>query len=533
MTENQTTATTIKFRLGSFLLSITALIVIWAWPNLDGLSPEGKRLAAVGAMMAILWSTQALPLAVTSLIPLIAFPLLAIQPAGVVSKAYMSSVILLFFAGFAIALGVERWSLHRRLALLCLLATGTSPKRIVLGFMLATGLLSMWISNTAATLLMLPIALAVITSVSQPEEQNQNLNVDSTAVSKFAAALLLGIAYSASIGGLCTLIGTPTNAVYAGFWAESGASPEELERYSVSSGQWMVMFLPVSVSLFIAAWVLLCLPIWKGVSFNAQARTVIRQRYRALGKLEGGERLMLFVFLTTALLWISRISITIGDFVIPGWESGLTSLIQTFDPAFSYKGLLHDSTAGLAMLFLMFLIPVKNKKTNQFEYLMDWETIEKKTPWGILLLFGGGFAIAGACTTTGLSVWLGEILADNMAPMGKSMQIFSVSTLVIYLTEFTSNTATINALLPVLKETALALSLDPRKLMLPATIAASCAFMLPIATPPNAIVFSSNRLSVWQMIRTGFWLNIIGIFLVTLITLNWSLQVEQFNEVMK
>ena len=534
MTEHQTTVTSVRFRLGSFAISLVALITIWAWPEIQGLSPEGKRLAAVGVMMAILWSTQSLPLAVTSIIPLVAFPLLAIQSASIVSKAYMSSVILLFFAGFAIALGVERWGLHKRLALLCLLATGTSPKRIVLGFMLATGLLSMWISNTAATLLMLPIALAVITSVSQPDEKNGNAQtVESTTISKFAAALLLGIAYSASIGGLSTLIGTPTNAVYAGYWAESGASPQELQRYSVSSGQWLLMFLPVSASLFIAAWVLVCLPIWKGVTFNDQAKTVILQRYRALGKLEGGERLMLFVFLTTALLWISRASINIGGFVIPGWESGLTLLIQAFHPTFHYKGLLHDSTAGLAMLILMFLIPVRHKETKQYEYLMDWETIEKKTPWGILLLFGGGFAIAGACTSTGLSVWLGEILAENIEPMGSTMQIFSVSTLVIYLTEFTSNTATINTLLPVLKETAVALSLDPRKLMLPATIAASCAFMLPIATPPNAIVFSANRLSVWQMIRTGFWLNIIGIFIVTLITLNWSLQIGRIDEFVK
>lgn len=291
------------------------------------------------------------------------------------------------------------------------------------------------------------------------------------------------------------------------------------------------MFLPVSCSLFFAAWVLVCLPIWRGISFNGQARAVILQRYRELGKLQGGERLMLFVFLTTAMLWLSRVSIEIGGIVIPGWESGLTLLIQSFDPTFDYSGFLHDSTAGLAMMILMFLIPVRNKETKQFEYLMDWETIEKKTPWGILLLFGGGFAIAGACTSTGLSVWLGQILAENIEPMGNMMQIFSVSTLVIYLTEFTSNTATINALLPVLKETAIALSLDPRMLMLPATIAASCAFMLPIATPPNAIVFSSNRLTVWQMIRTGFWLNIISIFVVTLITIFWSLQIGQINEV--
>lgn len=530
MTGKQTSLPSVKFRLGGFFLAMAVLVTMIAWPDIEGLAPAGKRLAAVGAMMAILWSTQAIPLAVTSLIPLVAFPFFAIQSANVVSKAYMSSVILLYFAGFAIALGVERWQLHRRLALLCLVLTGTSPKHIVLGFMLATGLLSMWISNTAATLLMLPIALAVITSVSQKQEGELPTGQDeSPDVSKFGIALLLGIAYSASVGGLSTLIGTPTNAVYAGFWAESGATAQEVERYSVSSGQWMVMFLPISICMFVATWLVVCFPLHKGIDFGNQARSVIMKRYRSLGKLEGGERLMLFVFLTTAMLWLSRATLEIGGIVIPGWESGLTLLIQQFDPTFDYKGLLHDSTAGLAMLILMFLIPVRNKETQQFEYLMDWETIEKKTPWGILLLFGGGFAIAGACTSTGLSVWLGQILAGKIEPMGSTMQIFSVSSLVIFLTEFTSNTATINALLPILKETAVALSLDPRMLMLPATIAASCAFMLPIATPPNAIVFSSNRLTVWQMVRTGFWLNLIGIVIVTLVTITWSLQIGQTN----
>ena len=530
MTENHSSLSSVRFRLGGFAFALVALITIWAWPDVQGLAPEGKRLAAVGVMKAILWSTQAIPLAVTSLIPLVAFPLLAIQTANVVSKAYMSSVILLYFAGFAIALGVERWKLHRRLALLCLLLIGTSPKRIILGFMLATSLLSMWISNTAATLLMLPIALAVISSVSEKNnKEEQSTQDESAGVSKFAVALLLGIAYSASIGGLSTLIGTPTNAVYAGFWAESGASPEEVLRYSVSSGQWMLMFLPISVCMFLATWLLVCWPIWKGLDFGQQAHEVVSQRYRALGKLEGGERLMLFVFMTTAMLWLSRASVEIGGIVIPGWENGLTLLIQQFNPAFDYSGLLHDSTAGLAMLILMFLIPVRNKENGQYQFLMDWETIEKKTPWGILLLFGGGFAIAGACTSTGLSAWLGQILANKIEPMGGTMQVLSVSTLVIFLTEFTSNTATINALLPVLKETAIALTLDPRMLMLPATIASSCAFMLPIATPPNAIVFSSNRLTVWQMIRTGFWLNLIGIVVVTLITISWSLQIGQVN----
>ena len=522
----------IAFRLGTTLLAFVLFLGICLWPGFTGLPPAGQRLAGVVALMALLWSTQALPLAVTSLIPLVAFPLLQIQSADVVSQSYMNATILLYFSGFAIAIGVERWGLHRRLALLCLMGLGTSPRRVVLAFMLGTAVISMWISNTAATLLMLPIALAVLTSLTPDTREGEDGTEEERRASrrleqKFAVALLLGIAYSSSIGGMCTLIGTPTNGVYAGYWASVGADPAIQARYAVSSGQWFVMFLPLSAAMFFCTWGLLCLPMGRSLELGHSARQQIVERYRALGRMHSGERRMLGVFLMVAILWLTRASLDLGGFVLPGWEVGLSRLLNAFFPGFAYEGWLRDSTVGLVLMIAMFLIPATNEATGRRQFLMDWETIEQRTPWGVLLLFGGGFALASACSTTGLSSWLGEWIAQRIATMSDTGRVLSVSSLVIFLTEFTSNTATIATLLPILENTATALAVDPRLLMLPATIAASCAFMLPIATSPNAIVFSSNRLTVLQMLVVGFWLNLLGILVITFFTMVWVLRVGQ------
>ena len=516
----------LSYRWGIVFVSLILFLCIVLAPSPAGLNAEGQRLAGVVALMAILWCTQSIPLAVTSLIPLVAFPFLGIQSAGEVSKSYMNSTILLYVSGFAIAIGVERWGLHRRLALWVLSILGTGPKRVVLGFMLGTALMSMWISNTASALLMLPIALAVLASLNvQGDDQHKQAIM----TKRFAVALLLGIAYSSSIGGMSTLIGTPTNGVYAGYWSSTGATAEELQRYSVSLGQWFLMFFPMSVLMFIGVWFVLCLPIWRGLTFGHAARNEIRDQYLGLGRMSVGEFRMMIVFMLIACLWMTRVSLNVGGFTLVGWEDGLSALLDFYVPGFNYKGLLHDSTAGLLMMIVMFLVPVRDEETETNQYLMNWELLEHKLPWGILLLFGGGFAIADACSSTGLSSWLGEMLGQKMSTMSSTLQVASVTTLVIFLTEFTSNTATISTLLPILEKTALALSLDPRFLMLPATIAASCAFMLPIATPPNAIVFSSNKLTVWDMMKTGFLLNLLGILVVTGMTMLWVVRVVQVS----
>ncbi|MCA8988469.1 MAG: SLC13/DASS family transporter [Planctomycetaceae bacterium] len=511
-----------RFRWGVFALSMLLLVLFCSLRPFDDLNPSAQRLAGVVTVMAILWSTQALPLEVTSLLPLVLFPFLAIENANKVSQAYMNSTILLYLSGFGIAIGVEKWGLHRRLALTCLRMTGIGPKRIVWGFMLGTALMSMWISNTASTLLMLPIAMAVLEALhveSEDESRRESLT------HHFCAALLLGIAYSASVGGMCTLIGTPTNGVYAGYWTASQAPPEIIQKYEISVGQWMVMFVPLSAMMLVMIWLIMCVPIWKGLSFGADAGRHLRQEYQALGRFGGAEWRMMIVFAITALLWTTRASLQIGSFHLIGWQDLLDTLMERIGWDLRYAGLLHDSTAGLLMMSLMFLIPAEKGEQGQQLYLMDWETIQRKTPWGILLLFGGGFAIADACTATGLAAWIGERLAMSMESFGQVGQILSVTTLVIFLTEFTSNTATIATLLPILEKTSRALLLDPRTLMLPATIAASCAFMLPIATPPNAIVFSSQKLRVLDMMKYGLILNLAGILLVTLMTVTWVLKI--------
>lgn len=521
-------------RLATTLLACGLMLTICLLPGAEGLAPSGQRLAGVVVMMAILWSTQALPLAVTSLLPLVAFPLLQIQTADVVSQAYMNATILLYFSGFAIAIGVERWGLHRRLALQCLRLLGTGPRRVVLAFMLGTGGISMWISNTAATLLMLPIALAVLSTLSRTAQRKLQGDSEEAEAGRrrfakqeqhFAVALLLGIAYSSSIGGICTLIGTPTNGVYVGYWASSGADAETVARYAVSSGQWLVMFLPISAAMFVCTWGLLCWPLGRDLDLGSDARQEILRHYHELGPMQAGERRMFGVFLMVAFLWLARAQIELGGWTFPGWEQGLDRLLAVWFPGFTYSGWLQDSTIGLVMMTSMFLIPAPEKESGRLRFLMDWETIEERTPWGVLLLFGGGFAIASACTTSGLSGWMGAWIAERIADLGDTGRVLSVTTLVIFLTEFTSNTATIATLLPILDDTARALNTDPRLLMLPATIAASCAFMLPIATPPNAIVFSSNRLTVLQMLKVGFWLNLLSIGVISLLTLIWVLRV--------
>ncbi|MBB03216.1 MAG: anion transporter [Planctomyces sp.] len=536
MVDSQSAAEPIRYRLIMTLLAAVLATGICLVEPPAGLSPAGQRLGAVVVAMALLWSTQAWPLAVTSLLPLAAFPLLQIQAADEVSKAYMSATILLYFSGFAIAIGVERWGLHERLALFCLRVLGTGPRRIVFAFMFGTALISMWISNTAAALLMLPIALAVLPSISQaslagkggedPAAKEQASNREQ----RFAVALLLGIAYAASIGGICTLIGTPTNGVYAGYWASAAADrPEIAAKYAVSSGQWFLMFTPISIFLFAAAWMVLCFPLERRWTVGEEAREYIGKRYAALGSMDQAEWAMLGVFIGVAFLWLTRASVEIGSVTLIGWEVVLGSLLSSADGSWDYSGWLHDSTAGLLMMTLMFVIPVRPRGQEHRQFLMDWESIEAKTPWGILLLFGGGFAIAGACSSTGLSAWLGDVLADQLAGLGDGGRITVVTTFVIFLTEFTSNTATIATLLPILESTANSLSLDPRLLMLPATVAASCAFMLPIATPPNAIVFSSNRLTVWQMIKAGLWLNLLSVAVVVCFTLFWVLRVASLG----
>jgi len=504
--------------LGRWLGGLLALGVLLA-PAPDGLQPAAQRLAAVVLLMGVWWVTQALPIAVTSLLPLALFPLLGIQSARDVGRSYLSDSSFLYLSGFIIALGIERWGLHRRLALLTVMGVGISPRRIVLGFLLATFGLSMWISNTATTLLMLPIATALLATLEgiarpNPDVPSGQLPAD-PAFRHFAIALTLGIAYASSLGGLATVVGTPTNIAYMNIW-----SRQFPDQPPISAGQWMLTWVPFGLTMLVVTWVVLVWGLGRPRGFEAVDRSFFEKRYLELGSMHRGEFLMLVLFVLTALLWIFRTDFKVTDTpLVPGW-SRITAawLVEHGVPEKDADEFLSDATVGMAIAILMFLIPVQRDGKGKMRFLMDWETASR-LPWEILLLFGGGFAIAGAFEVTGLSLWVGRVFSTMAEGQSVWVLVGLVCLLLTFLTEFTSNVATVNAVLPILAATSVALNLDPRLLMIPATISASCAFMLPIGTPPNAIVFGSGRIRTGQMASYGILLNLIGVCLVTVFAL--------------
>ena len=501
-------------------LGIVLFLAVWFLPTPSGLSPAGQRLLATTMLMGTYWLTSAIPIYVTSLIPLSLFPILGILSAKEVASSYISHTVFLYFGGFVIALGIERWGLHRRIALRILTSVGSSPQRIVLGFMLATGFLSMWISNTATTLLMLPIALSRTTSLREVNGDREQSH------SKFETALLLSIAYSASIGGMLTLVGTPTNVMFVEIFQRN--FPEAPE---ISMGAWITAFLPLGLIFFLIVWWKLC---WSIKRTAPVGKHFFRERLSALGPASQGEKWMLAIFGITAALWMFRSDLDFGlGFVIPGWKHLATrwlvtglSLGDPEDPERFKKvlGFLNDSTVAMTMCILMFLIPVTtgSRESKHKVPLMDWETLDKM-PWGIRLLFGGGFALADAFTSTGLSGWIGMAASELLGSQPTWVIVAGVCLILTFMTEFTTNVATVSALLPVLAALSIRLGIDPRLIMIPATLSTSCAFMLPIATPPNAIVFGSGRIRTQDMAKHGVILNLIGVVLITVITFTWAL----------
>ncbi len=447
-------------------------------PQPEGMAPEAQRLAAVAAWMAVWWISEAVPIPATALLPILLYPLLGIMPAGKVTGSYAHHLIYLFLGGFMIAVTMERWNLHRRIALQVIRRVGTAPARLVLGFMLATALLSMWISNTATAMMMVTIGIAVLKQL-LPDGRHQS--------APLGTALMLGIAYAASIGGVATLIGSPPNAILAGVLSQN---------YGVELrfADWMRFALPLSLSMLLLTWLYLT-----RIAFRV-TRTVlpeagdhIREQLRALGPMSVPERRVAWVFGSVALLWISR------GFV--GWAP-----LQA----------VNDSTIAIAGALALFAIPADWK---QRVFLLDWDTAVR-IPWDIIILFGGGFALAAGFSDTGLSGWLAEQL-QVLKGVPRVWMILAVGLLVIFLTEVTSNTATASVMLPVLGALSEALQLPPMILMVTATLCASYAFMLPVATPPNAIVFGSRCVRIPEMARAGFWLNIMGVLLITAFVYLW------------
>jgi len=483
------------------------------------MSPEAHRLMAVTFLMAGLWVSQAIPLAATSLLPLVLFPFLGIQSAKDVSQGFVSDMLFLFIGGFIIALGLERWNLHRRIALQIVTRVGVQPKRLVLGMMLATAMLSMWISNTATTLLMLPLALALLKTID--ESPSPDGSFEPSAISQqLTVPLLLGIAYAASLGGMTTIVGTPTNTAAVNIYQRAMPDAPEL-----SVARWMMVGIPVVAVYLVVVWGVLTWRLPRRTTNDARLRTELRARLQALGPVTSAERRMMCIFCATAALWILRLPLEFGDWtLIPGWSAKLKDWFQwlgSSNPAAGDQKLaseyVKDSTVAVGFAVLLFFLPSGTRdECGRSIPLMNWRTAVR-LPWEIILLFGGGLALAGAFDdrVTGLAGWIGQALQGPMQDQPTWLVISVICCMMTFLTEVTSNVATITTVLPSLLIISEQLGIDARLLLIPATLATSCAFMLPIATAPNAIVFGSGRITAGQMARFGVLLNLAGIPLLT------------------
>ncbi len=505
------------------LAAILIGIVLLLLPTPTGLSVAAQRTAAVSVVMAILWIALPENIPAVSLIPLAMYPLLGIMEAKKICLAYADSSVFLYLGGFIIALAIERQNLHRRISLHIISRIGSQPRQIVFGFLLATALISMWISNTATTLLMLPIALALLdtlgdsllaTGEATREEIEERLR-------PLTIAVLLGIAYAASCGGFATMVGTPTNPVLLGYWNKEFVPQGYVP---ISSSRWMLLCVPLSLLMLAAVGVVMTwrLPTLPGI--DRIGREFFRDQLRELGPLRFGERNVLIVFLVTAVLWVLAQPLELGAVTIPSGpqllEAGLTRLGVA--SASGLAKLPNESTVAMVMALLLFLLPGDRQVDGTSPRLIHWDQVERKIPWGVLLLFGGGFAMADAFKETKLSEWIGKYFAHHMEGAPTWLLIVGVCATLTLMTEFTSNVATATTVLPVLGATAVALKIDPRLLLIPATISASCGFMMPVGTPPNAIVIGTGRVPVRSMLKYGLFLDLIGIAFVSLATI-WFL----------
>ena len=472
------------------ILGLVLFFVVLLFFDFDPEKPIITHMAAVAILMAVWWITEAIPLFATALLPMLLYPLLGIMESNDTAPVYFNSTIFLFLGGFMIALTMEKWKLHRRIALFIIRLIGGGPNRIVLGFMIASSFLSMWISNTATAIMMVPIGLAIVFKM---EESFNN-----AATHKFTISLMLGIAYGCSMGGIATLVGTPPNLSFARIFQITFPQAEP-----IAFGTWFLMGLPISVIMIAIVWLILTKIFFRVQSSLTIDRTIINKEYDELGPMSFEEKSVLIIFSLTAILWVFRENLIIGFVTIPGWSQLLPN-----------PDLIDDATVAIFMSMLMFLIPTRTKGTKYFT-IMGPDVI-KKLPWNIVLLFGGGFALAKGFQVTGLSEFIGNNFS-GLAGMPPIIMVIIICFGITFLTELTSNTATTEMVLPILASVAIAMETNPLLLMIPATISASCAFMMPVATPPNAIVFGSGRIKISEMARVGIFINIIGVIIITLL----------------
>lgn len=477
-----------KFKQFGFWAGVLAGAAIAAIP-LPSLAYPARATMGAAVLMAVWWMTEALPLAATALVPLVLFPALQIVPVTEVARNYGDATVFLFLGGFVLAAGVERWNLHRRVALQVLLLARGRLAWTLLGFLGATAFLSMLVSNTATALMMLPIALSVsgVARERLPEAEGRS----------FTTMLLLAVAYGASIGGMATLIGSPPNAIFAGFLPRT-YGPEA----SVSFLQWMLVGVPLMLLLLPTAWAVL-LAFGGDVSFlrrrpRLDVAAPLREEVRSLGPLTRQEKIVMAVAACTVFLWVFREPLDLGAFRLPGWSGLLPNPRMVGD-------------ASVAVLAALALFILKSGGSP----LLRWKEAEAKIPWGVLILFGGGFALADAFQKSGLAGWFGT-QAEALTTLPPVLTVFGMALMMNFLTELTSNTAVTATLLPVFAALVPA-GTEPALYLMPVTLAASCAFMLPVATPPNAVVFASGHLTVARMVRTGVLLNVVSTALITLL----------------
>ncbi|MBU8906425.1 SLC13 family permease [Desertibacillus haloalkaliphilus] len=458
--------------LGPLLFALTMLFF-----TPEGLNDGARAVLATTLWVAVWWITEAIPIPATSLLPLILLPITQAVDGGEVASAYGDPIIFLFLGGFLIALAMEKWDLHKRIAVYIVSMIGTSPKRIILGFMLATGFLSMWVSNTAAVMMMIPIGTAITYQAVVNSKKAQGEG----SIKTFEKATIFGVGFAGTIGGLGTLIGTPPNIILAG-------TVQTLFDVEISFALWLFYAAPVVIILLFASWYYLV-----NIAFPVKmkelpgGKELIDQERINLGKMSFEEKAVLAVFVFAAFMWISRSFI--WDGIIPG---------------------ISDAMIAVCAGVFLFLIPSKSKGGK----LLDWE-VSSKLPWGVLLLFGGGLAIAAGFRQTELDQWIGQQLTfiDGLSFI---LMIMIIAAFVLFLTEITSNTATATMILPILAGLALAINVHPFALMVPAAMAANCAFMLPVGTPPNAIIYATKKITISEMVRTGFWLNVLATLLIVL-----------------
>ncbi len=487
--EDESTGTARRRWAGLAAGPLLGLATFVALPG--SLATDGRLTAGIAVLMAVWWMTEAIPIPATALLPLVLFPVLTDTEVDDVGASYGNNIIFLFMGGFLLALAMQRWNLHRRIALLTVRAMGTKPSMVIAGFMIATGFLSMWVSNTATAVMMLPIGLSVLVLITK-------LGIDDVAdlagdepvtASNFGTALMLGIAYAASIGSLATIIGTPPNTLLVGYLSET-------HDVTIGFGQWMLFGLPIAIVLLVICWWVLTRWIFPPEMDDIPGgRKLMNDELAKLDRMSRPEWMVAAVFALAAFSWVA----------VP--------LIQD-DPFISDAGIA--MTVGV----LLFILPAGTARGVR---LLDWEAAVQ-LPWGVLLLFGGGLALSAQFGESGLTEWIGE-RAEGLEGVPLVLLVLIVAAGVLALTELTSNTATAATFLPLAGGVAIGLGLDPLLLTIPVAIAATSAFMLPVATPPNAIAYGSGYVTIGQMIKGGIWINLVALVLVTMATMTLAVWV--------